>query len=539
MTNAVQSPCDEGVIRTGPKGEPCAPERGRWVLAATILGSSMAFIDGSVVNVALPVLQAELGATIADAQWVVQAYMLLLAALILVGGSLGDRLGRKRIFGLGIVIFTLASVWCGFAPNVQQLIWARTVQGVGGALLVPGSLAIISASFSDAERGRAIGTWSGFTAITSALGPLLGGFLVENVSWRAIFFINIPLALVVLALLVRVPESRSNDVEGPLDWPGALLATISLGALVFGLSEAGARGFGDPLVLGTVGLGVAALALFLLVEARRRSPMMPLGVFRSRTFSGANLLTLLLYAGLGGALFFLPFNLQQVQGYGPTAAGAANLPFILLMSLLGRWSGGLVARYGAKRPLVIGPCIAALGFALFAVPGIGDSYWTTFFPAIMVLGFGMAIAVAPLTTTVMSAVDGQHAGLASGINNAVSRVAGLLAIAVLGIVMLQVFNGSLNDRIAPLNLPADAQAQLDAQRVNLAAAQPPPGVDQQTGAALTQAIDESFIAGFRVVMLVAASLAVASAASAWFTINDERVRAVKPAVDDAVPQAAA
>jgi MFS family permease len=267
--------------------------------------------------------------------------------------------------------------------------------------------------------------------------------------------------------------------------------------------------------------------------------MMPLGVFRSRTFSGANLLTLLLYAGLGGALFFLPFNLQQVQGYGPTAAGAANLPFILLMSLLGRWSGGLVARYGAKRPLVIGPCIAALGFALFAVPGIGDSYWTTFFPAIMVLGFGMAIAVAPLTTTVMSAVDGQHAGLASGINNAVSRVAGLLAIAVLGIVMLQVFNGSLNDRIAPLNLPADAQAQLDAQRVNLAAAQPPAGVDQQTGAALTQAIDESFIAGFRVVMLVAASLAVASAASAWFTINDERVRAVKPAVDDAVPQAAA
>jgi len=499
----------------------------------------MAFIDGSVVNVALPVLQAELRATIADAQWVVQAYTLLLAALILVGGSLGDRLGRKRIYGLGIIIFTLASVWCGFAPNVQQLIWARAVQGVGGALLVPGSLAIISASFGDNERGRAIGTWSGFTAITSALGPLLGGFLVENVSWRAIFFINIPLAIVVLGLLVRVPESRSNDVQGPLDWPGALLATVGLGALVFGLSEAGARGFGDLVVLGTIALGIAALALFLLVEARRRSPMMPLGVFRSRTFSGANVLTLLLYAALGGALFFLPFNLQQVQGYGPTAAGAANLPFILLMSLLGRWSGGLVARYGAKRPLMIGPCIAALGFALFALPGIGGSYWTTFFPAIMVLGFGMAIAVAPLTTTVMSAVDGQHAGLASGINNAVSRVAGLLAIAILGIVMLQVFNGALNDRIAPLNLPADAQAQLDAQRVNLAAAQPPAGVDQQTGAGLNQAIDEAFIRGFRVVMLVAAGLAVASAASAWFTINDERVRAAQPKGDEAVAQGAA
>ncbi len=539
MTTAIKSPCDEGVIYGGQAEAPCAPDRGRWVLAATILGSSMAFIDGSVVNVALPVLQADLQATIADAQWVVQAYTLLLAALILVGGSLGDRLGRKRIFGLGVIIFTLASAWCGFAPNVQQLIWARAVQGIGGALLVPGSLSIISASFGDNERGRAIGTWSGFTAITSALGPLLGGFLVENISWRAIFFINIPLALLVLALLVRVPESRSNDVTGPLDWPGALLATLGLGALVFGLSEAGARGFGNLLVLGTIVLGVAALALFLLVEARRRAPMMPLGVFRSRTFSGANVLTLLLYAALGGALFFLPFNLQQVQGYGPTAAGAAFLPFILLMSLLSRWSGGLVARYGAKRPLVIGPCIAALGFALFALPGIGGSYWTTFFPAILVLGFGMAIAVAPLTTTVMSAVDGQHAGLASGINNAVSRVAGLLAVAALGIVMVQVFNGALNARIASLNLPADAQAQLDAQRVNLAAAQPPTGLDQQTAAVVNQAIDEAFIRGFRVVMLLAAGLAVASAASAWFTITDERVRAAQPVGDDAVAQGTA
>jgi predicted MFS family arabinose efflux permease len=328
---------------------------------------------------------------------------------------------------------------------------------------------------------------------------------------------------------LRVPESRADDIKGPLDWPGALLATVGLGALVFGLIEAGTRGLGDGLVLAAMALGVVALILFLVVEARSRAPMMSLDVFRSRTFSGANLLTLLLYAALGGALFFFPFNLIQVQGYGATAAGAAMLPFVLLMFLLGRWAGGLVDRYGSKRPLIIGPCIAAVGFALFALPGIGGSYWTTFFPAVVMLGLGMAVAVAPLTTTVMNAVEAQHAGLASGINNAVSRVASLLAIAVLGIVMLGVFNSALDQRIQPLNLGADVRAELDAQRANLAATVPPDGVDQQTQAALTQAIDESFVAGFRLVMIIAAVLALASALSAWLLIEDPRPGAVTEA----------
>jgi len=342
VSNMIKPPCDEGVIQAAPECAPRASDIGPWVLAATILGSSMAFIDGTVVNVALPVLQTDLNASATQVQWVVEAYSLFLAALILVGGSLGDLFGRRRIYAIGITLFTAASVLCGLSPNVIFLIIARAVQGIGGALLVPGSLAIISASFDKERRGRAIGTWSGFTAITSALGPVLGGLLVQYASWRWVFFINVPLAAIVLGLLFwRVPESRDEEDRESLDWWGALLATLGLGAIVYGLIESSDLGLGHPLVLSALVIGVAALIAFLFVEARTATPMLPLSLFRSKTFSGANLLTLLLYAALGGALFFVPFNLIRVQGYTPTAAGAANLPFILLMFLLSRWSGGL------------------------------------------------------------------------------------------------------------------------------------------------------------------------------------------------------
>ena len=548
MTTIAKAPCDEGVIEAGRGGGAAAAPvgaAGRWVLAATILGSSMAFIDGTVVNVALPTLQRDLGATAAGVQWVVQAYALFLAALILVGGSLGDHFGRKRIYVVGVSLFTLASVGCGVAADVGQLIAFRAAQGVGGALLVPGSLAIISAAFANGEeRGRAIGTWSGFTSITSALGPVLGGWLVDNASWRWVFLINVPVAAAVLALTLRhVPESRdpgaARGARG-LDWTGAGLATVGLGALVYGLTEAPNRGWGDRLVVAALAVGVAALIGFLLVEWRGRSPMMPLDLFRSRTFSGTNGLTLLLYGALGGALFFFPFNLIQVQGYGSTAAGAAFLPMILIMFGLSRWAGGLIGRFGARPPLIVGPTIAALGFALFARPGIGGSYWTTFFPAIVVLGIGMAITVAPLTTAVMGAVEDRHAGLASGINNAVSRTAGLLAIAVFGIVVANAFGTGLEDRLDDLDLPSEARTALDDQRDRLAGAEVPADLEEGTRTAAARAVDEAFLGGFRLVMLLGAGMALASAAIAVLFIEGKAPReATAPGRGRAVVAAAA
>jgi len=523
MATFVQPPCDEAVIRSARAGAPCSKSAAAWILVATILGSSMAFIDGTVVNVALPALQANLKATVVDVQWVIEAYSLLLSALLLVGGSLGDHYGRRRIFILGVAVFAMASAWCGLAPGIRQLIIARAVQGVGAALLIPGSLAIISASFPDEDRGRAIGTWSGFTAMTTAFGPVLGGWLIEKVSWRAVFFINVPLALIVwLVSLRHVPESRSDRKEGRLDLLGAVLTVMGLGGVIYGLIESSRLGLANPAVVGALVGGWLFLVIFLFFEKRTPDPMLPLALFRSRDFAGANLVTLFLYSALIGTLFFLPMNLIQIQNYTATAAGAALLPFILIVFLLSRWSGGLVRRYGAKLPLIIGPMVAATGFILFVVPGAGADYWSKFLPAIVMLGFGMAISVAPLTTTVMNAVPADRVGIASGINNAVSRAAGLLAIAVFGIVMLQTFSRSLDRHLAEINTPAPVRHSLENQRINLAAVALPEGLSSPMRADLRRAIDESFVQGFRRVMLLGASLAFASGMISWLLITGRK-----------------
>jgi EmrB/QacA subfamily drug resistance transporter len=473
----------------------------------------MTFIDMTVVNVALPALQRELGATITDVQWVVEAYALFLGALLLVGGSLGDQFGRKRIFLIGVVWFTAASVWCGVASTPRFLILGRALQGIGAALLVPGSLAIISATFHGAERGRAIGTWSGFSAITTAIGPVIGGWLIDHVSWRSAFFINVPLAAIVIFLSLRyMEESRDPSRTGRVDWVGGSLAVIALGGIVLGLLEWPPLGARHPLVIGSLVIGLISLVLLLIAERKEKSPMLPLGLFASRPFSLANLLTLLLYGALGIVMFLVPLLLIEVKHYSATAAGAAFLPFPIIMFALSRWSGGLVARTGPRLPLTIGPAIAAVGLGLFARVGSSASYWTGLFPAVVVLGLGMAITVAPLTTTVMSAVPSDHAGTASGINNTLARVSGLLAIAVFGVVLARHFEGRMRPTLEQSWVTPRARNQIEKQMSKMAGARVDSlSIDPVRRSTIQRAINDSFVSGFRLVVIEAAVLALIAA----------------------------
>jgi EmrB/QacA subfamily drug resistance transporter len=522
---AVLQPCDIGVIHGTRISSPCQPSSRPWVIAAASLGSGMAFLDSTILNVALPAVQADLGASVREVQWTYGAYALVLSALLLVGGTLGDRFGRRRAFVLGAAIFATASAWCALAPGPAQLIAARAVQGVGGALLVPASLAIVGASFEGRLKAQAIGTWGALSAIAMAVGPVLGGWLVEEVSWRAAFLINPVLAAVAIPIaLWHVPESRDPEAHN-LDLGGAVLATTGLAGLVYGLIESSVWGLGAPRVLAALVLGSIALAAFVSVERHAKDPMVPPSLFRSRNFDGANLVTLLFYMALTGSLYFLPFLMMQVHGYSAFVAGSVFLPFVAMAFLIGRLSGGISARFGTKIPLVVASLALLAGLLLFAVPGVEHgSYWTSFFPAMVVQGVGMALAITPLTTVALGSVDREHSGLASGVNNAVARVAGLLAVALLGVFVYGVFSMSLDARLDSMELSGDVRREMEAAKTHLGAAEAPKGVEAGTEAHIERAIDESFVAGFRAVMLVSAGLALASALVAALFVSDRRVK---------------
>jgi EmrB/QacA subfamily drug resistance transporter len=409
--------------------------RGRWVLALTVLGSAIAFLDATVVNVALPTLGRDLHADLAGLQWTVNGYLVTLAGLILLGGSLGDRYGRRRVFAVGIAWFASASALCAVAPSVEVLIAARVLQGVGGALLTPGSLAIIEASFHPDDRGRAIGAWSALAGVAGAVGPLVGGYLVQAVSWRAIFLLNVPLgAFVVWASRRHIPETRDPRATGGPDVRGSVLAMAALGGLTFALIEAPGQGIGSPSVLAALLLGVAALVAFVRAEHRSAQPMLPLGIFSSRQFTGANLVTFAVYAALGGVFFLLVVFLQVALGYSAVAAGAASLPVTALMLGLSARMGALTQRIGPRVPLTVGPLVVAAGMVLMGRIEIGDAYVGAVLPAVIVFGLGLSLVVAPVTITVLAAAPPEQAGIASGVNNAVARTATLAAVAVLPVV---------------------------------------------------------------------------------------------------------
>lgn len=480
---------------------------GKWIMASAILASSMAFIDSTALNVVLPSLQKSLNAKGPDLFWVLNAYLLMLASLILIGGSLGDRLGRKKVFMIGIVIFILGSAACGLTPGVGLLITFRVLQGVGGALMIPGSLSLISSLIDKEERGRAIGTWSAVTTLVTIGGPILGGALGDAGLWRAIFFINIPIGIIALIILsFRVGESRDEEGSSSVDIPGAVTLGLGLACLTFGFLRAPSLGFGHIQAWGSLAAGVLLLAGFLVVEYKSKQPMMPLRLFANRTFTGVNLLTFFLYAGLGAAMLFLSLDLVQAQGYSQLQSGLSFLPFTILMISIARYAGSLADKYGPRLLLIIGPLVAGAGFLILSLvqQTKGPSeFWTTFFPGIFTLGLGMSITVAPLTATVMGSVEDRFSGTASGVNNAMTRIAGVFANAILGALAVLLFYGALQKQIPPGTTNRSA---VMAEAVNLGNAQVPAGVKGADRVFVQNAYRASFIYAYTRVMRVAAGL---------------------------------
>ena len=488
---------------------------GRWIMVSAILASAMAFIDGTALNVILPSLQQSLHATGADLFWILNAYLLILAALILIGGSIGDKIGRKKVFMWGIFIFISGSAACGCSPGVLSLVLFRAIQGIGGALMIPGSLSLISSSINQQERGKAIGTWSAFTTVVTIGGPILGGALGDAGLWRYIFFINVPIGVVTLLMLWRkVKEIRSEDNNSALDFPGAITIALGLAMLTFGFLRIPAIGFNNRQIYTSLAGGLLLFIAFIVIEYKSKHPMMPLHLFTNCTFSGVNLLTFFLYAGLGAGMLFLSLNMVQVQGYSQLQSGLTFLPFTVLMISLARFAGSLADKHGPRLLLIIGPATAGAGLLLLSfvkqTNGPAD-YWTTFFPGIIVFGLGISFTVAPLTAAVMGSVSDQFSGTASGVNNAMTRIANVFANAVFGALAVLLFSAALQRQLKDTNLSATEKQSVITQSANLGNAKAPANTDAYDKDIIEKAYHTSFIYSYAIIMRLSAVLAFSGA----------------------------
>lgn len=506
---------------------PLRSTQGKWIMASTILASSMGFIDGTALNVALPSLQSSLGAKGTDLFWILNAYLLMISALILIGGSLGDKLGRKKIFVTGICVFVVGSVVCGFSPTVPFLIGFRAFQGIGGALMIPGSLAIISTSINPEEEGKAVGTWSAATMIVTVGGPILGGWLADAGVWRYIFFINVPIgAITLLILFLKVQVNENGGKDKSVDFRGAISIALGLASLTYGCLRLPVTGFNHAPIYLSLGAGVLLLAAFFWLESRSAHPMMPLKLFASRQFSGTNLLTFFLYGGLGAGMLFLSLNTIQIQGYTQLQSGLTLLPFTFIMIALSRLAGKLSDKYGPRLFLTAGPLISSVGLLLLSFVGLTGgpaTYWKTFLPGIAVFAIGMSMTVAPLTATVMSSVSTEFSGIASGVNNAMTRLANVFSNAILGGLAVLYFIGALNSNIASLKLAPTQQQAVMTQAPNLGDAKVPASItDAGQKASVQKAYKESFVVAYDRIMRIASGLAMLGGIIGWITIRNKK-----------------
>ncbi|QGJ68970.1 Multidrug resistance protein Stp [Planctomycetales bacterium 10988] len=500
----------------------------RWTVLTTVLGSGLAFIEGSAVNLAVPALQETFGGDVLGPQWVIESYALVLAACMLLGGALCDRWGTRRVFGWGVAIFAAASLWCGIAGSLTNLVIARALQGLGGALLMPGSLALLGNVIARERRGKAIGIWSAFSAVSLGLGLVAGGWLIDNAGWRAIFLINVPPALFILWILrSSVPADKIDPDHDKVDWIGAITATLALTLLTYGIIESSRLGWKDPQVIFSL-LGCLPLFVFFFFwESRTRDPMLPLALFQDRNFTGANLLTLLIYSSLGASLLFMPMNFLQIQHYTATQAGLAILPFVFIMAFVSQYIGKIVDKVGARILLTVGPTIAGLGYFLLVIPGTDAHYWRDLFPAIFLQGIGMSMTVTPLVTTVLSAAPTSELGIASGINNAASRLAMVLSVAIAGPIAIAVFGMDLQKDLEKIGVSETIKQEILEKQTDLAAIELPTDLPESQAEAVNATIADAFIASFRAIMILSGGIAILGVVLAYFMIGIKKKELVE------------